>query len=87
MQTLKYPGNKLTIVMRDDGPMINCGDTPTYRSVQITLTEEQLKMLALRPTYASGTTWYHEEISRCFIEPELTPNAELRGRPLADGPA
>lgn len=79
MQALKFPSNKLTVVIRDDGPMINCGDTPTYRSVQITLTDEQVNALALRATYASGKTRHHEEISRCFIEPEVTPNAKVSG--------
>lgn len=67
---MKYPSNKLTVVFRDDGPMIHCGDCPTYRSVQITLTDEQVRSLAMLPTHSSGATQFHEEISRCFIEPE-----------------
>lgn len=69
----KYPSNKLTVVFRDDGPMIHCGDCPTYRSVQITLTDEQMHALALRPTHSSGSTQYYEDISRCFIEPHTDP--------------
>ena len=64
--TPKYPSNKLTVVFRDDGPMIHCGDCPTYRSVQITLTDEQVRALAMRQTHSQ----YHEEVSRCFIEPQ-----------------
>jgi hypothetical protein len=66
---MKYPSNKLTVVMRDDAPMIHCGDCPSYRSVQITLTDEQVKAIGLRPTNTVGTTQYYEQISRCFIEP------------------
>lgn len=65
----KLPGNKLTVVFRDDGPMIHCGDCPAYRSVQIVLTEDQVKALARRQTHSSGPDLYYEDISRCFIEP------------------
>jgi hypothetical protein len=80
MSEPKYPSGKLTVVFRDDGPMIHCGDCPTYRSVQITLTDEQVRALAMRPTYNSGATQFHEEISRCFIEPDETPIGPSSGR-------
>lgn len=78
---MKLPSNKLTVVFRDDGPMIHCGDSPAYRSVQITLTDEQVRALAMRHTHSSGTNQFHEEISRCFIEPDVTPNAQDKARP------
>jgi hypothetical protein len=61
---------KLTVIFRDDGPMIHCGDSPSYRSIQISLTPEQEQIIKPRKTYMSGGTQYHEEISKCFIEPE-----------------
>ena len=60
----------LTVILRDDGPMINCGDSPTYRSVQVELTLEQIERIKPRSTYQVGTTDYFEQISKCFIEPE-----------------
>jgi len=65
----KYPSNILTVVIRNDGPVIHCGDSPSYRSVQIKLTDEQIKQLVLSETNRVGVTAYYEEISRCFIEP------------------
>ena len=61
---------KLTVIFRDDGPMIHCGDSPIYRSVQVELTPEQQERLKPRPSYMAGTTQYYEAISKCFIEPE-----------------
>jgi hypothetical protein len=58
-------------------PMIHCGDCSTYRSVQITLTEEQVKALAMRPTHGSRGLQYYEEISRCFIEPDIDGSASV----------
>jgi hypothetical protein len=55
------PSNRLTVVMRDDGPFIHVGANPSYRSVSITLTDEQMKAIRLR----------HDEecVSQCWIEP------------------
>lgn len=82
---MKLPSNKLTVVFRDDGPLIQCNDSPAYRSVQITLTDEQVRALAMRPTYSSGPNQFHEEISRCFIEPEVKPNARLQPSERSEG--
>jgi len=49
-----FPSNKLTVIIRDDSPMVNCGDSPAYRSVQIELTEEQVKRLGLLQTWTQG---------------------------------
>lgn len=57
---------KLTVTIRDDSPMIHCGDSPSYRSVQIELTPEQIAKIKLRQ---------EEDFSRCWIEPELTGDA------------
>ena len=64
----KLPDDTLTVIFRDDGPMVCAGDSPAFRSVKIKLTEEQRDALRLRGTYTSGNTEYYESISRCFIE-------------------
>ena len=70
MPKCKSPGKKLTVVLRNDGPLFYCGDSPTYRSVTIHLKDDQLDQLQLKYTHSSGKDEYFEEISRCFIEPE-----------------
>ena len=67
---VKIPGSRLTVVIRDDTPLIFCGDSPSYRSVTVELTQEQRAQIALRYRGASGATEIFEEISKCFIEPE-----------------
>lgn len=58
----------LTVIIRDDGPMVNCGDSPSYRSVQFLLTKEQRDIIRLKQTYSSGGIEYYENVSRCFLE-------------------
>jgi hypothetical protein len=65
----RLPGYVLTVVIRDDSPMVFCNDLPAYRSVRVQLTGEQRKMLALQYTGSSGTSDFYETISHCFIEP------------------
>ena len=65
----RLPNKTLTVVIRDDSPLINAGDTPRYRTVQVELTDEQLQKLKLRYSHSSGMNLYYEEISQCFIEP------------------
>ena len=60
---------KLTVILRNDSPMIHCGDSPSYRSVQIDLTPEQCESIKPRWTGSSGGTDEYEEISKAFIEP------------------
>ena len=62
------PTNILTVTIRNDSPMIHCGDSPTYRSVQIKLTGEQFAAIQLRHG--------EEEISRCFIETECVEEGD-----------
>jgi hypothetical protein len=82
MQEQKLPGNILTVVIRNDAPLIHCGDCPSYRSVRIELTDEQLNLLGLKWTSSSGKDDYYEEISRCFIE---TYNVDLTCRQRREG--
>jgi len=73
IEVTKNSKMKLTVIFRDDAPMIHCGDSPSYRSVQIELTQEQCKQLDPHFSYSTGLgeqeKRYHESISKCFIEP------------------
>jgi hypothetical protein len=68
--TRKYriPGNKATVLIRNDGPMIHCGDSPSYRTVQISLTPEQINLLELELVGTSNGHDYYEEISKIILE-------------------
>ncbi len=57
-----YPSNQLTVIIRDDGPLVHANDAPSYRSVRIELSDAQLAQLGMHGM---------ESISRCFIEPEV----------------
>jgi len=70
----KLPAGTLTVVFRDDGPLIHCGDCPAYRSVRIKLTDEQRRQLAMRETHSSGNRTYYEEVSRVILEPDEEPS-------------
>ena len=61
---------KLTIVIRNDGPMVYAGDSPSYRTVVIELTEEQKAKIILEETHSSGGTRFYESISQVILEPE-----------------
>lgn len=63
----RYPSNRLTVIVRDIGDFVNCGEPVQHRSVAITLTDEQVRKLRLRQ-------W--EAISQCFIEPSEEEIAE-----------
>ena len=61
----------LTVVFRDDGPLVHCEDSPSFRSVTIELTDAQRIALSRHTVgHWSGADQY-EAISRCFIEPEI----------------
>jgi hypothetical protein len=68
---MKYilPNPNLTVIIRNDSPMIHCGDSPTYRSVRIVLTDEQVKQLKLKYTDSTFGQDNYEVISKCFMEP------------------
>jgi hypothetical protein len=67
------PGNVLTVIIRDIGPLIHLQEPPTHRSVQITLTDEQRTALALQWTGSNCGVDHYEEIGQCFIEPGARP--------------
>ena len=58
----------LTVIIRDDSPMIFCGDNSSYRSIKIGLTQEQISRIALRKIGTLEGKDIYEQISRCFIE-------------------
>ena len=64
----KYIEGKLTVVFRNDGPMVHCGDCPSYRTATIQLTDEQIDELKCRFSYSTGENEFYEEISRAIIE-------------------
>ena len=64
----KEAGRKLTVIIRDDSPLIHCNDSPSYRRVTIGLTVKQRKELMLKVTHQSGDQEFYEEISKCFID-------------------
>lgn len=63
---------KLTVIFRDERPMMIYNDPPTYRSVQIELTDEQVRALMPRHLGNINGRDVDEEISRSFIEPDET---------------
>lgn len=63
-----FPGDLLTVIIRDDGPMIFVGGSPSYRRVTLRLTREQQKKLRLYYVGRSGGNEYYETVDRCFIE-------------------
>jgi len=65
-----YPFDTLTVVIRDDAPMLHAGDSPSYRSVRIALTDEQIGKIKLAWSHSSGGNHYYEQVSKCFLESE-----------------
>ena len=62
------PGSRVTAIIRDDAPMIHCGDSPSYRTVVFHLTAEQERALLLHATSQSGMQVHHEQLSRLILE-------------------
>jgi hypothetical protein len=68
----------LTVILRNDGPMIFCGDSPAHRSVQIELTPEQCEAIKPRRVGTDCGREVYEAISMAFIEPNARPHADAR---------
>ena len=63
---------QVTVIIRDDSPMLHRGDSPSYRSVAIDLTPEQVQRIGL---------WHvNERYSHCFIEPMTSEEGATDGR-------
>ena len=58
----------LTVIIRNDGPLIFCNDSPSYRSIHIPLTKDQLNMIDLKVIGKNNGIDIYEKISNCFIE-------------------
>ena len=59
---------KITVVIRDDSPMIFCGDSPKYRTVVVKLNEEQEKLLECKKVGCQCNTDIYEAYSQCILE-------------------
>ena len=69
MDKFVRPNNIMTVIIRDDGPMIHLNASPQYRTIQFRLTGEQLDQLNLKFVGVNNGLDHYEEIDRCFIEP------------------
>ncbi len=58
----------MTVIIRDDAPMIHCGDTPSYRRVTLKLTDEQQERIKVGATSSQGGRDIYEAISKVFLE-------------------
>ena len=64
----KLPPDTMTVIIRDDIPLVCCGDSPSYRSVRVKLTQEQREALMLHSNGVDRGVAVWEEISRVIIE-------------------
>ncbi len=65
----KSPGNKLTVIIRDDSPIFYSNDSPSYRTVVIRLTAEQERLIMLQSVTPVSTEHdHHESISQLILE-------------------
>jgi hypothetical protein len=64
----KPAGQKLTVIIRNDQALIECGDMPTYRRVTLDLTIDQIDKLALYATAKTPFGDVFESVSHCFLE-------------------
>lgn len=73
----KLPDATMTVIIRDDSPLVHCNDNPSYRVVRVELTPQQREATGLRWTYSGGGNDYYESISRVIIEvgEQATPTA------------
>lgn len=69
MDEERFPKH-LTVIFRDDAPVIFVGDVPAYRRVTIELTAEQRDALALKQVGINCGKPVYEAYSKCFLEGE-----------------
>ena len=65
----------LTVIFRDDAPVIHVGGSPAYRSIRIELTPEQETKIRAAPPGPWGKS-SSEDIDKCFIEPAPAPQTD-----------
>lgn len=64
----KLPPDTLTVIIRDDAPVVFCNSTPEYRTVRMRLTDEQREKIMLRANSSQGGNPVWESISMAIIE-------------------
>jgi hypothetical protein len=63
-----YPPKILTVIIRNDAPLIHLNDPPSHRSVRVELTPEQLDALQLNWAHTSSGIKHYESVSHAFLE-------------------
>jgi len=61
---------KMTVIIRNDSPLLLVGDSPSYRRVTIEMTPQQEEALKLRKVGVQAGQNIYEEYSHCFLEKE-----------------
>ena len=69
----KISATKLTVIIRDDSPMIHYADSSSYRRVTVNLTTDQQEKLRLFVTSVINTKEIYESYSMAFVEREEEP--------------
>lgn len=64
----RYGPAWLTVIIRDDSPLIHSGDRPTYRTVRVRLTDDQRAELALLMVAGAGGHQFHEQVSQAILD-------------------
>lgn len=59
---------KLTVIIRDEGPLVHMNEPVALRSVDIDLTTEQLQQLEMRHTHTVAGVRHYESVSHCFLQ-------------------
>ena len=63
----KMPPDTMTVIIRNDAPLVHAGDSPSYRSVRIRLTHEQRTALMLGGCWNAGNVLW-EQVSMIILE-------------------
>lgn len=74
MKTKLPSDTVLTVIIRDEGPLIHLNEPVCLRSVRIELTQEQLEKLRVKHTYTINGQECYESISHCFLEAKEPSN-------------
>jgi len=67
-QATRIPAVRLTVVIRDESPLIHMQEPVNHRTVHIELTQEQREQLALKCVGRAGGTDLYEQIASAFLE-------------------
>lgn len=64
----KLPPATLTVIIRDDAPLVFFNSAPEYRTVRVRLTDEQRAAITLNANGVQGGKPVWESISMAIIE-------------------